>query len=255
MSPPSAWAASIVQLLTDSPLKWMRARAARRRVAPDVGAGQTDVLPDVLDEQRARLDVVGVLDPVDGDAHFHFWPPCSVADAVGDRSRSRDDVSHLARASGGRGEKRPQQTLKRLLEGVVRRPQATRRPVACGPVRAAATGRPGGSARPPPRRRRRPGSRRGRTSRCRRGAGSTVASSAVPRRPSASTSQSRSRRSLGSTPAIGPVVTIQSASGGGDGEVGRAHPDVGPQLAEAMVRHQSPGTDAGRRAGAGRRRR
>jgi hypothetical protein len=48
--------------------------AARRRVAPDVRAGQPDVLPDVLDEQRARLDVVGVLDPVDGDAHFHLGP-------------------------------------------------------------------------------------------------------------------------------------------------------------------------------------
>ena len=63
MSPPSAWTASTVQLFTASPSRWMRAGAARRRVAADVGAGEPDVLADVVDEQRARLDVVGVLRP------------------------------------------------------------------------------------------------------------------------------------------------------------------------------------------------
>ena len=42
----------------------MRAGAARRRVAADVGAGQPGVLTDVLDEKRARLDVVCVLLPL-----------------------------------------------------------------------------------------------------------------------------------------------------------------------------------------------
>ena len=41
-----------------------RARAARRRVAADVGAGQADLFADVVHEQRARLDVVRVRTPL-----------------------------------------------------------------------------------------------------------------------------------------------------------------------------------------------
>ena len=51
-----------------------RAGAARRRVAADVGAGQAGLLTDVVDEQRARLDVVCVRRSVDADGDFHRIP-------------------------------------------------------------------------------------------------------------------------------------------------------------------------------------
>ena len=58
ISRPSAWTASIVQHFTDSPSTQHRARAAARRVAADVGAGEPDVVAQVVHEQPARLDVV-----------------------------------------------------------------------------------------------------------------------------------------------------------------------------------------------------
>ena len=51
--------------------------ATRRGVAADVGAGQPDVLADVLHQQRARLDVMGVRDPIDGDTDLHDDSPRS----------------------------------------------------------------------------------------------------------------------------------------------------------------------------------
>ena len=77
ISVPSAWAASMVQLLTASPLTWSVQAPQTGRVAADVGAGQPEAVPDVVDEQRAVLDLALVrgavdrdLDPQDGS------PPC-----------------------------------------------------------------------------------------------------------------------------------------------------------------------------------
>ena len=58
----------------------------------------------------------------------------------------------------------------------------------------------------------------------------------------ASTSHRRSRSSTGSTPAIGPVVTIQSGAGMGRREVGGPHPDVGPQLRRSGGWPSAPGS-------------
>jgi hypothetical protein len=87
---PSAWTASTVQLLTASPSRWRRAGAARRRVAPDVRAGQAEVLADVVHEQRARLDVMGVRDPIDGDADFHGLGEQLAGAVVAELDRRRD---------------------------------------------------------------------------------------------------------------------------------------------------------------------
>ena len=51
------------------------ARPARRRVAADLGAGQAAVLPEVLDQQRARLDVVDLLDAVHRHGYLHAASP------------------------------------------------------------------------------------------------------------------------------------------------------------------------------------
>jgi hypothetical protein len=64
MDVPSAWAASIVQLLTDSHVDEERARAAARRVAADVRAGEAESIPDVVDEERAVLDLALVRGPL-----------------------------------------------------------------------------------------------------------------------------------------------------------------------------------------------
>ena len=52
-----------------------RACAARRRVTADIGAGESTVLPDVVDEQRPRLDVVALQLTVDGDGNVHVGTP------------------------------------------------------------------------------------------------------------------------------------------------------------------------------------
>ena len=58
MSVPSAWTASIVQDFTDSP-STSTVQAPHDDVSqPDVGAGEPDVVAQVVDEQQPRLDVV-----------------------------------------------------------------------------------------------------------------------------------------------------------------------------------------------------
>ena len=47
------------------------ARAARRRVAADVGAGEAEGFAHVVHEQRPRLDVALVRRAVDGDVNLH----------------------------------------------------------------------------------------------------------------------------------------------------------------------------------------
>ena len=54
---PSAWTASIVQLLHGLAVDVDGAGAALAGVAADVGAGQVEVLAEDLDEQPSRLDV------------------------------------------------------------------------------------------------------------------------------------------------------------------------------------------------------
>ena len=66
-SAPSAWTASTVQLLTDSPFEVHGAGAAVGRVATDVGAGQPEHVAQVVDEQEPRLDLGLVRLTVDGD--------------------------------------------------------------------------------------------------------------------------------------------------------------------------------------------
>ncbi len=51
------------------------ARATAGRVAPDERAGLAELVPEVLHEQGAVLDLVGVRDPVHLDADpGHCWP-------------------------------------------------------------------------------------------------------------------------------------------------------------------------------------
>ena len=67
------------------------ARAAVRRVAAPVGAGEAEVVAQEVDEQQPRLDVAGVLLAVDGHRDLHGGivagrfsrvgrPPCQPAD-------------------------------------------------------------------------------------------------------------------------------------------------------------------------------
>ena len=49
--------------------------AARRRVAADVGAGEPGVFTDVVDEQRAWLDIMCLLCAIDVDRNFHGRSP------------------------------------------------------------------------------------------------------------------------------------------------------------------------------------
>ena len=51
------------------------ARAARRRVAPDLGAGETTRLPEVLHEQGAGFYIVLLRRPVDRDTDLHHCSP------------------------------------------------------------------------------------------------------------------------------------------------------------------------------------
>ena len=64
---PAACTASTVQDLTDLPFEQHGARAARGRVAADVGRPQAEHLAQVVHEQQPRLDLVGSLLAVDGE--------------------------------------------------------------------------------------------------------------------------------------------------------------------------------------------
>ena len=56
---PSAWTASIVQLLHGLTIHMDRASAALAGIAADVGTGEPQVLAQQLDEQAARLHLDG----------------------------------------------------------------------------------------------------------------------------------------------------------------------------------------------------
>src|SRR6476659_2389949 len=66
-----------------------RARAAGRRVAPDVGSGESQLLPEEVDEERARLDIGLAPRPVDGDRDLRH----EVLLLVGARCRVGGDPS------------------------------------------------------------------------------------------------------------------------------------------------------------------
>src|SRR5207244_9854531 len=59
------------------------ARAARRRVATDVGAGEPRVLADEMHEQRSRLDVMGHRCPADLHRYLHGSSPKVAAEPKG----------------------------------------------------------------------------------------------------------------------------------------------------------------------------
>src|SRR6266498_5892351 len=69
--------------------------AALARVAAHVRTGQTGQLADEVDEEQPWLDLVGVLDAVDGDAHGRFHRAYLLG--------SLDGSMNAASSSRGRG--------------------------------------------------------------------------------------------------------------------------------------------------------
>src|SRR3954451_11370026 len=122
MSPPSAWAASIVQLFTDSPLKWI-VQAPHEEVSQPMFVPVSPTFSRMYWTSSVRGSTSWVCwTPLTVTLTCPSGPPCSVADAVGDRSRSRDGMSHLGNGGGslhGPGQKCPQQDLQVALEQVV----------------------------------------------------------------------------------------------------------------------------------------
>src|SRR5262249_54236829 len=99
------------------------ARAALARVATDVGAGEPDVLADVVDEQEAGLHLVTDRLAVDRHLHwqFHVSPPAS------------------SECSDREGSSRARQSVRRRPTPVNGRPVAARMRGNAGVGRAAAT--------------------------------------------------------------------------------------------------------------------
>ena len=83
---PSACAASIVHDFTDSPSTSTVHAPQRRRVAPDLRAGEPALLAEVLHQQRARLDVVILHAAVHTHRYLHLriMPHTNEADAGAD---------------------------------------------------------------------------------------------------------------------------------------------------------------------------
>ena len=72
MSWPSACTARTVQLFTDSPLRWMVHAPHDDVSQPMLVPVSPSVLAHVMDEQRARLDVVVCAVAVHGDLHRYL---------------------------------------------------------------------------------------------------------------------------------------------------------------------------------------
>ena len=100
---PSAWTASIVHDFTDSPSTSTVHAPHDERVAADVRAGEPEHVPEVVDEQRARFDVVALLHPVHGHRNVHRTTPRRPrARPIMDRGRARHRLTVSTRQLGAR---------------------------------------------------------------------------------------------------------------------------------------------------------
>jgi hypothetical protein len=78
---PSAWTQDRAALDRD-PIEVDGACAAVRGIAPDGRAGLADALPQVMDQQQARFDVVLIADAIDLDGNS-CHPSSSCGDGCG----------------------------------------------------------------------------------------------------------------------------------------------------------------------------
>ena len=123
-SPPSACTASTEQDFTLLPVEVHGAGAAVAGVAADDGAGLSEPFPQVVDEQHAGLDVVGVVHAVDGDPDLcHGLPPRR------DR-RSEHAPADTSGADGGA----PHHTADHRACGATHRPLSAQVHARCGPA-------------------------------------------------------------------------------------------------------------------------
>ena len=100
-----------------------RAGAAARGIAPDVGAGEAQVLAEHVHQQHARLDVEGVGGAVDGDRDFHRRS----SSRYSCRSGRSGGAGHLGGAWSGLGARTPRPCVVCTSRFPARRSRGSRR--------------------------------------------------------------------------------------------------------------------------------
>src|SRR5882672_2456383 len=108
MSAPSHWTANRLQAFTAWP-SMMIVQAPHWLVSAHVGPGQPDVLSDVVDEQQARLDLVGDRLAVDRHLHWQFH---------GSSSKRHADVETVAGSLTGSERKTARRACQRPPAGL-----------------------------------------------------------------------------------------------------------------------------------------